>query len=365
MWNEDDIKFMQEAHALAKSAEGRTTPDPLVGAVLVKEGRIVSMGYHGEVTTPHAEAWALEKAEAQTKGATLYINLEPCCYFKTKNNPPCTDAIIKAGIKEVVVSMQDPNPRVNGRGFAKLRKHGIRVRVGLLEEEARRLNEVFVKYITTQKPFVVLKTAMTLDGKIATRTGASRWVAGLESRKFAHHLRNVYDAILVGVNTVLVDNPKLTVRLVKKVKNPIRIVLDAYARTPLVADVLGKGARTIIAVGQRAPKKKIRALQKRGAEVLRVPASEGRVDLKILMKKLAGMGITSLLAEGGGEVNASFLEAGLVDKAHFIIAPKVFGGREAKTPVEGAGVKLPDQARCLKNIQVGRSGDDILVSGYF
>lgn len=354
---------MQEAHALAKSAEGRTTPDPLVGAVLVKEGRIVSMGYHGEVTTPHAEAWAIQKAGREARGTTLYINLEPCCHYG--NNPPCTDLIIRSGVRKVIASMKDPNPLVNGKGFRILRRHGIKVGVGLLGEEAKRLNEVFVKYITTQKPFVVLKTAMTLDGKIATRTGASRWVAGPESRKFAHHLRNVYDAILVGVNTVLVDNPKLTVRLVKKVKNPVRIVLDAYAWTPLVADVLGKGARTIIVVGQKAPKKKVKALQKKGAEVLRVPAPKGLVDLKILMRKLAGMGITSLLVEGGGEVNASFLEAGLVDKAHFIIAPKVFGGREAKTPVEGEGIKIPSQARHLKNVQVSRSGDGILISGYF
>src|SRR3989338_1204292 len=180
MWTEADLKFMRQAHALARSAEGRTTPDPLVGAVLVKNGKIISEGYHGEVTTPHAEAWAIKKAGNRARGAALYINLEPCCFFEAKNNPPCTEAILNAGIRDVIISMIDPNPRVNGRGVRLLRKHGVKVRIGLLEKEAKRLNEVFIKHITTKKPFVVLKTAMTLDGKIATQTGPSRCVAGAE-----------------------------------------------------------------------------------------------------------------------------------------------------------------------------------------
>lgn len=362
MWTQDDVRFMREALSLAKSAEGRTTPDPLVGAVLVRGGRIISMGYHGEVATPHAEAWAIEKAGNEARGSTLYLNLEPCRHYG--NNPPCTDSIIHSGIKEVVAAMKDPNPLVNGEGFKILRGHGIKVRVGLLEEEARKLNEVFIKYITTKKPFVVLKTAMTIDGKIATRTGASRWVASLASRRYAHHLRNVYDAILVGVGTVLIDNPKLTVRLVKRVKNPIRIVLDALARTPLNADVLSKGARTIIVVGPKAPKKRIEALKGKGAEILRMPAPKGLIDMKALMKKLGSMQITSVLIEGGGEVAASALEAGVVDKAYFFISPKIFGGREAKTPVEGEGVRLPSQAIPLKNAQEERVGEDILITGY-
>ena len=192
MWTEDDVRFMREALSLAKSAEGRTTPDPLVGAVLVKEGRIISMGYHGEVATPHAEAWAIDKAGLEARGGTLYVNLEPCSHFG--NNPPCADRIINAGIKKVFVAMKDPNPLVNGRGIKKMIRHGIKVQVGLLEDEAKKLNEVFNKYITTGLPFVVMKTAMTLDGKIATRTGASRWVAGTASLRYAHHLRNLYDA---------------------------------------------------------------------------------------------------------------------------------------------------------------------------
>jgi diaminohydroxyphosphoribosylaminopyrimidine deaminase/5-amino-6-(5-phosphoribosylamino)uracil reductase len=362
-YSEDDIRFMREAHSLAKSAEGRTTPDPVVGAVLVKGGRIISMGYHGEVATPHAEDWAIQKAGELAKGATLYLNLEPCCHFG--NNPPCTEKIIKAGIRKVVASMKDPNPLVNGKGFKILKRHGIEVRVGLLEQEAEQLNEVFIKYITTKMPFVVLKTAMTLDGKIATRTGASRWVAGAESRRYAHRLRNVYDAILVGVRTVLVDNPRLDVRLVKKVKDPVRIVLDAYARTPTKADILKTGsAKTIIAVGPKAAKRKISQLEKAGAEVLKVSAPKGRVSIKELFKQLAKKGITSILIEGGGEVGASALEAGLVDKAYFFIVPKIFGGRDAVTPVEGKGIKLPSQAWHLKNIHLEKVGEDFLVSGY-
>ncbi|MFC1540764.1 bifunctional diaminohydroxyphosphoribosylaminopyrimidine deaminase/5-amino-6-(5-phosphoribosylamino)uracil reductase RibD [Candidatus Margulisiibacteriota bacterium] len=364
MWNEDDVRFMHEAHSLAKSAEGRTTPDPMVGAVLVKGGRIITMGYHGEVTTAHAEAWAIQKAGSQAKGATLYLNLEPCCFFANKNNPPCADLIIGAGIREVVASMKDPNPRVRGKGFRLLKRHGIKVRVGLLENEARRLNEVFVKYIMTKRPFVALKTAMTIDGKIATRTGASRWVAGKESLRHAHHLRNVYDAILVGVNTVLIDNPKLTVRLVKRVKNPVRIVLDALARTPLNADVLGKGARTIIVVSPKAPGRRVAALKKKGAEILKVKARRGLIDMKALMRELGKLKITSVLLEGGGEVAASALKAKVVDRAYFFIVPKIFGGRDAKTPVEGDGVKLPAQAIHLKDIHTERVGEDILVTGY-
>ncbi|MBU0672994.1 MAG: bifunctional diaminohydroxyphosphoribosylaminopyrimidine deaminase/5-amino-6-(5-phosphoribosylamino)uracil reductase RibD, partial [Candidatus Margulisbacteria bacterium] len=301
---------MREAHSLAQSAEGRTTPDPMVGAVLVRGGRITSMGYHGEVTTPHAEAWAIQKAEEKSQGATLYINLEPCCHFGS--NPPCTDRIVKSGIKKVIVSMKDPNPLVNGKGFNILKRHGIKVLVGLLEDEAKRLNEVFVKYITSKRPFVALKTAMTIDGKIATRTGASRWVAGEESLRRAHHLRNVYDAILVGVGTVLIDNPKLNVRRVKKVKDPIRIVLDSHARTPLKADVLKiRGSKTIIVVGPKAAKARVEQLKKAGAEILAVKAPKGKIDMKELMKHLAKRKITSVLVEGGGEVGASAIEAGV------------------------------------------------------
>ena len=363
MWTEDDVRFMREALDLAKSAEGRTTPDPMVGAVLVKGGRIISMGYHGEVATPHAEAWALQKAGEETNGSILYVTLEPCAHYG--NNPPCAGQIVRAGVKEVVVSMKDPNPLVNGRGLAILKKAGIKVRLGLLEEEARQMNEVFIKAITKKTPFVLMKSAITLDGKIATRTGASRWVAGPASLRLAHHLRNLYDSILVGVGTVLIDDPKLNVRLVKRIKDPIRLVLDSYARTPLKARVLSPGIRTIIIVSPHAPKKRVEALRAKGAEILTVPASEGKINLKMLMKELYKMNITSIMVEGGGEVNASFIEAGLFDKAILTLVPKIFGGREAKTCVEGEGVAKPSQAHWLKNIQIERLEEDIIVSGYF
>ncbi len=364
MWSDDDVRFMREAHELAKTAEGRTTPDPMVGAVLVKGGRIISVGYHGEVATPHAESWAIQKAGEDARGSTLYVNLEPCNHYG--NNPPCTETIIRAGVKRLVASMKDPNPLVNGRGFARLRRHGVRVEIGLLEEEARRLNEVFIKYITTGLPFVVMKSAMTIDGKIATRTGASRWVASTASLLFAHHLRNLYDSILVGIGTILVDDPRLDVRRVQKIKDPIRVVLDTNARTPLNANVLKvPGARTIVVVGPNAPKEKIRALGKKGAQILTVKVKRGRIDICDLLAKLAEMKITSVLVEGGGEVNASFIENNAIDKAYFSIAPKIFGGRNAKTPVEGQGVGLPSRARWLRSIHVERLESDILITGYF
>jgi len=363
MWTEDDVRFMREALDLAKSAEGRTTPDPMVGAVLVKGGRIISVGYHGEVATPHAEAWAIQKAGEETNGSTLYVNLEPCAHYG--NNPPCANLIVNAGVREVVVAMKDPNPLVNGRGLNILKNAGVRVRVGLLEDEARQMNEVFVKAITKKQPFVLMKSAITLDGKIATRTGASRWVAGPAALRFAHHLRNIYDSILVGVGTVLIDDPKLNVRLVKKIKDPVRIVLDSFARTPLRARVLTGHQRTVIVVGPKAPKSRVAALQAKGAEIISVPAPDGRTDLKKLMKELYKLRITSIMVEGGGEVNASFLEAKLFDKAIWAIAPKLFGGRDAKTCVEGQGVAKPSQARWLKNLHIERLEEDILVSGYF
>lgn len=364
MWSSSDKKYMQQALDLAKSAEGRTTPDPMVGAVLVKNNRVIETGYHGEVATPHAESWAIQRAGKKAKGSTLYVNLEPCSHFG--HNPPCVDSIISSGIKEVVAAMQDPNPLVYGNGFRQLKRHGIKVRVGLMEKEAKKLNEIFVKYFTTKLPFVAIKEAMTLDGKIATKTGNSRWVSSHETRQYSHCLRNIYDAILCGVGTVLIDDPKLTARLIKRVKNPIRIVLDAHARTPLRSNIVNtKQARTIIVVGPSAPKERIKALMDKGVEILYVPAPKGLIDMKALMKKLGAMKITSVLIEGGGEVAASALAAKIVDKVYFFISPKIFGGRDAKTAVEGDGVAYPFQAMHLKNYEIILVGPDILIRGYF
>lgn len=256
---EEELKFMREALRLAETMRGRTSPDPMVGAVIVKNGKIIASGYHGEVTTPHAEAWALDKAKEAARGATLYVNLEPCCYFETKTNPPCTQAIIGAGIKKVVAAMEDPNPSVAGGGFAELKKAGVEVVIGVLENEARRLNQVFVKYITTGRPFVILKAAMSLDGKIATSSGESFWITGIEARTRAHHLRNEVDGVMVGIGTVLKDNPELTVRGIEgKIKNPVKIILDPSGKIPQQAKVLAiePPENTIVVVSEKAGKKR-------------------------------------------------------------------------------------------------------------
>lgn len=354
---------MRRALQLALRAQGLTSPDPLVGAVLVKNGRIIAEGYHSALATPHAEAWAIRKAGGKARGASLYINLEPCGHYG--HNPPCVDQIIAAGIKEVVVATQDPNPLVNGKGFAALRRHGIKVRVGLLQTEAQQMNEVFFHYMTRRRPFVVVKVATTLDGKIATRTGKSKWISSPASLVVAHKLRALYDAVVVGVGTVLADDPQLTVRLTKPIKQPVRVILDSLARTPLAARVLReKLGRTIIFVSPKAPRQRIRALQQRGVEVYSVASKGAHLSMTQAVKKLGELGYTSLLIEGGGEVIGSAIEAGVVDKVHFVLAPKIFGGRDAKTAVEGLGVSLPKQAKRIKNLSVTRVGDDFLLTGY-
>ncbi|MBU0574565.1 MAG: bifunctional diaminohydroxyphosphoribosylaminopyrimidine deaminase/5-amino-6-(5-phosphoribosylamino)uracil reductase RibD [Candidatus Margulisbacteria bacterium] len=366
-----DIKFMKEALRLAARAAGRTSPDPMVGAVLVKNGRTIGSGYHGEVTTPHAEAWAIEKAaerhgHASPRGATLYVNLEPCCFFWGKNNPPCSSTIIKAGIKRVVVAMQDPNPSVSGKGFAELKKAGIHVEVGLLEEEAKRLNEIFIKYITTGLPFVFLKSAMSLDGKIATKKGESFWISGPESRKRAHHLRNIVDAVLVGINTIVKDDPRLTVRDIKnKAKNPLKIILDPKARIPLRAKVLQiEPENAIIVVSSKAPGSKIKKIEEKMARVLKIKNNKNGFDMPALMKELGKRKITSVLVEGGGTTNSRCLEAGVVDKVAFFVAPKMIGGSKAPTPFEGGGIRKLGEAIRLKDMTTQRLGEDILIEGY-
>ena len=354
---------MRRALALAASQRGKTSPDPMVGAVIVKNGKIISDGFHGAVTTPHAESWAIEKASVKAKGATLYVNLEPCCHYG--NNPPCTDNIIRAGIKKVISAMPDPNPLVKGKGLKILKDAGVKVEVCLLEEEAKKLNEFFIKYITTRIPFVILKVATTLDGKIATKTGDSRWISSLESRHYTHNLRNHVDAILVGINTVLRDDPLLTVRHAKKIKNPIRLVLDAKCRIPLSAKLLNtKEAPVIIVTSRSAKKSKLVSLEKRGAEVLMVKAKNGKIDLKALLKILGKRNITSLLIEGGSAVFTSALEAKIVDKIVAFVAPKLSGGREAKTWFEGNGIANMKKSLQFKNVSYRMIGKDMLVEGY-
>ena len=356
-----DEKFMREALRIARNAEGRTSPNPLVGAVIVKDGKIIAEGWHRQAGTPHAEIHALNMAGDLARGATLYVTLEPCSHFG--RTPPCAQAIINAGISRVVAAMSDPNPKVAGRGLELLRAAGVKVGVGLLEAEARRLNEVFLKWITRRLPFVTMKFACSLDGKIATVAGESQWISGIESRRFTHHLRDINDAILVGVGTVLADNPSLTTRLVEG-KNPVRVIVDSNARTPLESKIVtDKSARTIIAVTANAPPDKVSALEARGVEVITASKSE-RVDLEELMHALAEREITSVLVEGGGTINFSMLRARLVDKVYAFIAPKIIGGSDALTAVEGAGFEKLSEAMELNDITTTILGEDILISGY-
>ena len=356
----NDENFMREALRIARNAEGRTSPNPMVGAVVVKDGKIIAEGWHRQAGTPHAEVHALNMAGELAKGATLYVTLEPCSHFG--RTPPCVNRIIESGIKKVVAAMSDPNPKVAGRGFEILKSAGVEVEVGLLEAEARRLNEVFLKFITEKLPFVTMKFASSLDGKIATYSGESQWISCAESRKFVHHLRDINDAILVGIGTVLADNPSLTTRLVAG-KNPVRVIVDSTARTPLDSKVVtDKSARTIIATTSNAPAEKISALKNLGVEI--ILAGNECVDLKILMQKLAAQEITSILVEGGGQIHFSMLKAGLVDKIYAFIAPKIIGGKNSLTSVEGIGFEKLSEAITLRNFTSERIGEDFLLSGY-
>lgn len=361
-----DEHYMQIALNLAQQARGRTSPNPMVGALVVKNNKIIGQGYHAKAGTPHAEIHALNEAGKEAAGATLYVTLEPCCHHG--RTEPCTKAILNSGVERVVVAMVDPNPLVKGKGIRCLREGGLRVDIGVLEKEACCLNETFIKYIITKMPFVLLKTAMSLDGKIATRTGESKWITGSEARNYSHQLRSWYDAILVGVNTILKDNPALTARLSEKeTKNPVRIVVDSQARTPLEAQVVtsAKETPTLIAVTNTAPADKISRLEKMGVEVLPVNAnSNGRVDLKALMLELGRREITSLLIEGGGEVHSSALKAGIADKIVWFIAPLIIGGQGAPGPVGGEGVASLKEAITLKQITMKKFGQDIYVEGY-
>jgi diaminohydroxyphosphoribosylaminopyrimidine deaminase/5-amino-6-(5-phosphoribosylamino)uracil reductase len=358
-------QFMRYALELAAKARGRTSPNPMVGAVVVNADKIVGKGYHHKPGTPHAEVHAINNARDKTKGSQLYVTLEPCCHWG--RTPPCTQAIIRAGISSVIMAMLDPNPLVSGKGKAELEANGITVQSGLLEPEARKLNEAYIKYIRTGLPFVTIKSAMSLDGKIATSTGESRWITGLSSRRKVHEIRDAVDAILVGIRTVISDDPSLTTRLKgKEGKDATRVIVDSNGRIPLSAKVLNldSPAVTLIATTPKAPAEKIAQLEASGAEVLVVPEHNGRVVLKALMKKLGEREITSVLFEGGSEINASALREGIVDKIMMFIAPKLIGGKSAPGPIGGAGIEHLADAVELRDIQMSKIGEDILVEGY-
>lgn len=359
-----DQQYMRRAIELAQKGEGYTKPNPLVGAVIVKDNKIIGEGYHQFYGGPHAEINAFRNALEDVKGGKMYVTLEPCSHYG--KTPPCALAIVESGIKEVVIGMKDPNPLVAGRGIRILEEAGIKVTCEVLEEEVKELNEIFIKYISTKLPFVIMKTAMTLDGKIAAHTGDSKWITNELSRKYVHKIRNKVSAIMVGIGTVLADDPMLTTRLEdKEGADPIRVIIDSNGRIPLEAKVLNidSEAKTIIAVTEKASKEKIKKIESKGAEVLIIPEKNNKVDLKYLMKELGERDIDSILLEGGSTLNYSALNEGIVDKVISFIAPKIIGGEKAKTPVGGEGREYMKDAIALENIKVLRFGEDVVIEG--
>ena len=367
-----DVVFMREAVRLARKGLGATSPNPMVGALLVRSGRVIGRGWHRQAGGAHAEIEALRDAGARghsPKGATLYVTLEPCCTHG--RTPPCTEAIIAAGIQRVVVGATDPNPRHAGRGFKLLQRAGIEVVSGVLAAECMELNEVFNHWIVRGTPFVTVKSAMTLDGKIATAAGESKWITGAVARAAGMKLRGTSDAILVGVNTVLADDPSLTFRPVGKAKpgagtlRPLRrLILDTLARTPLSAKVVSdeRAAWTTIVVGRTAPPRRVAALR-RQVNVLIAPLKNGSIDLGWLLKRLGKELVTSLLVEGGGEVNASFLLEDRAQRVVFFYAPKILGGRESRRAVGGEGAKKLSQAPVVRDVVWRRAGEDLWLTG--
>jgi diaminohydroxyphosphoribosylaminopyrimidine deaminase / 5-amino-6-(5-phosphoribosylamino)uracil reductase len=357
-----DEQQMRAALQLARRGCGATSPNPMVGAILVKGGKIIGRGWHRRAGLPHAEIEALRDAQKcgqNPKGATLYVTLEPCCTHG--RTPPCTEAIIASGIKRVVIGAMDPNPKHAGKGFKILRRAGIEVVRGILTDECVRLNEAFNHWIVHRTPFVTVKAAMTLDGKIATASGESKWITGTQSRAAGMKLRHGADAILVGINTVLADNPSLTFRAGKNERRLRRIILDSMARTPLNAKVVSDefANLTTIFVGKAAPKNRVSKLAEK-ANVIAAPGA--KINLPWLLKKLGEENVTSLLVEGGGETNASFLTGGVAQRVAFFYAPKILGGRDSRKAVAGDGVKKLSDVIQLREVEWKRIGEDLLLT---
>lgn len=354
-----DEKFMAYAVELAKKGEGFINPNPVVGAVIVKDGKIIGKGYHKKYGGLHAERNALNSCRESPKGAEMYVTLEPCCHYG--KTPPCTEAIIEAGISKVIVGSKDPNPKVCGKGAAKLRAAGIAVEEGVLKETCDGLNDVFFHYITSKTPYVAMKYAMTADGKIASAGGLSRWITGEGARRHAHCLRNKYSGVMAGIGTVLKDDPLLTCRI-ENGRNPVRIICDSRLSIPLDSRICrtAKEVTTFIASSCADGEKK-RRLESLGITVLNLPGSGGRVDLRALMEKLGGLGIDGILLEGGGNLNYGALKAGIVNEIDIYIAPKIFGGETAETPVEGKGIKDPNDCLLLSSPEIKVLGKDLLL----
>jgi len=358
---------MEQALSLAKLALGQVSPNPAVGAVVVKNDIVVGQGYTQPPGSWHAEVVALKQAGKEAQGGVMYVSLEPCCHYG--RTPPCTQAIIAADIAEVHLAVLDANPLVSGRGKDELEKEGIKVYLGEHEEEAKRVNEAYTKFITTSMPFVTAKFAISLDGKIATRSGDSKWISGDEARKYVHNLRYTSDAIMAGVNTVLVDDPRLTARSCggrggTARKQPLRVIVDGKGRTPLTAQLFSEPGKTLLALGKFVTPEEKAAFAQVSAELLELPSEGGRVDLGELLKALGEREITSVLVEGGGILLGSLFDGRLVDKVIAFIAPIIIGGKEAKTAVSGKGVDKVVDSLKLRHVSLEKLGEDLMVSGY-
>lgn len=363
MATNDDIRFMRRAIELAWRGRGAVNPNPLVGALIVRNDRIIGAGWHERWGGAHAERNALARCSEPSAGATLYVTLEPCCHHG--KTPPCTEAIIAGAIKRVVIGIKDPNPLVAGKGIEQLKSAGIEVECGVLEEEIRYQNRAFLKFITHKMPWVVMKSAMTLDGKTATYCGDSHWVSGEASRLRVHEMRNDLMAIMVGRGTVEADNPMLNCRLECSSRQPIRVIADSEAKLSPDSNIASTAhlQRTILAHTQKAAATRLDALKRLGVETLLCKESEGRVDMRSLLCELGGMGIDGILVEGGSEINFSLLKDGLVDEVAIFIAPKMVGGSEAKSPIGGAGLERMAQAVELESCTTEFIDKDILISG--
>lgn len=354
-------EYMRRAISLAEKGVGFTNPNPMVGAVIVKDNKIIGEGYHEKCGQLHAERNALASVTEDPKGATIYVTLEPCCH--TGRTPPCTEAIIDAGIAEVVIGSRDPNPKVAGKGATILREHGIKVVEDFLKDECDALNPVFFHFITTGLPYAVMKYAMTADGKIAAYTGLSKWITGESAREYVHLMRGRYAAILAGIGTVLADDPMLNCRA-EGAHQPLRVIVDSSLRIPTTSKIVqtSKQYRTMIACAEQIESNaKAKALAEYGIDVISLPGEEGHVDLEALMRLLGEKKIDSVLIEGGGTINESALKSSIVNHVCAFIAPKLLGGQDAKTPVEGQGFSSPDEAVILCNPSIKRFDDDVLL----
>ncbi len=360
-----DERFMKQVLRLARKGLGSTSPNPVVGALVVENGQIIGSGYHKKAGAPHAEIESISQAGERAKGSTIYVNLEPCNHYG--RTPPCTKAILESGISKAVVGIPDPNPHVAGGGCKLLRSKGVEVKCGVLEEECTRLNEVYIKYVTKGKPFVILKGALTLDGWIATKTGNSTWITNEKSRKFVHSLRKRVDAIMVGVETIIADNPFLMPYLIRRPdRAPVRVIADTNLRIPLHSRVFNspKSALTIIAAGSNVSTTKKKAIEGLGARVIKCQMIDRQIDLADLLDRLAEMSISSVLVEGGAAIFGSMIREGLVDKFYIFIAPKILGGDNGIPFTRGPGCDIIENCLSLKVLMVRRFDDDIMIEAY-